>query len=354
MKTIHLFLCLFLFSIAYSYAQLPVIYAEGGDGKNIDWEAVKKQYEEDAEEGDAPFFYNDCAIEFSVTKASSELSPQGKKNYAAQNLSDEDPTTAWVPDNKKGGIDEYFEISSNGLNRIYNGYQANPKLWDENSRVKKFKVYKDNKPLCYLVLKDEMGRQYFELPDHTGYSDEPQNIYRFEIVEVYKGEKYKDVAISEIEWSGCCFAGNTIIGTGNANDISINELKKGQSITVIDLENNLAKSANVTKVAEQKHQSLLVISTPHHRISITPEHPLFVKDYGFISFSRLLKLTGAANYSHLIGSIELMVWNAGKNHTEYEKLSAVTIEKGLVSTYSIRELSEGSAFIANGFITKIY
>jgi len=343
-----------LFCCGRSYAQLPVIYAEGGEDKNVNWEVLKKQYEENAEEGDLPFFYNDCAIEFTVLKASSELAAQGKKNYAAQNLSDEDPTTAWVPESSHNGIGESFEIASSGLNGIYNGYQTNPKLWSENTRVKKLKVYKDNEPLCYLVLKDEMGGQYFELPGHDGYSENSKHHFRFEIVEVYKGTKYKDVAISEIAWSGCCFAENTMIQTGNSTTISINDLKKGQSITIIELENDLAKSANVTQIAEQKHQTLLVISTPHHHISITPDHPLFVKDYGFISFKQLMKRSGTTDYSQLIGTVELLVWNTEKNSTEYEKLSAITVEKGLVNTYSIRALTEGNVFIANGFITKTY
>lgn len=350
MKPIHLFLSLFLFCIAHSYGQLPVIYAEGGDGKNIDWEKIEKEADPDG----PGFFYNDCAMEFSVTKASSELSSQGPKNYFASNLADEDPTTAWVPESRHNGIGEYFEIASNGLNRIYNGYQANPTIWKNNSRVKKFKVYKDAKPLCFLVLKDEMGRQYFDLPDLTGYSDEPRNIYRFEIVEVYEGAKYKDVAVSEIEWSGCCFAENTLINAGPSAAIRINKLETGQSITAIDLKTGATKEANVMKTVQQKHQTLLVVTTLTHSIKITPDHPLFIKDYGFISFNRLMKITGVKDYSDLIDTIELMVWNANTNRQEYEKLSSISVEKGLVMTYSIRGLNAGTAYIANGFITKIY
>jgi hypothetical protein len=125
-----------VFTGMYSYAQLPTIYAEGGEGKNINWEAIKKEYEKNSTEDDLPFFYNDCLMEFSVAKASSVLPAQGNKNYSVNNLSDEDPTTAWIPDNRSYGIGESFEISSRSLNVIYNGYQANPTVWKNNTRVK--------------------------------------------------------------------------------------------------------------------------------------------------------------------------------------------------------------------------
>lgn len=342
-----------VFTGMYSYAQLPTIYAEGGEGKNINWEAIKKEYEKNSTEDDLPFFYNDCLMEFSVAKASSVLPAQGNKNYSVNNLSDEDPTTAWIPDNRNYGIGESFEISSRSLNVIYNGYQANPTVWKNNTRVKKLKVYKDNEPLCFLVFTDEMGAQSFELPVEAGYSDEPKSIFRFEIVEVYKGAKYKDVALSEIEWSGCCVAGNTSITTEHSL-LATDELQTGQTITTLDLETAATKEVQVLKTAHQKHVDLLVISTPTRSITITVSHPLYMKGYGFISFSRLKKLTKVDNYSDLIGTVELLVWNTETGTQEYEKLSAIDIEKKAITTFTIRQLSEGTVFIANGFVTSTY
>ncbi len=337
----------------YSYAQLPVIYAQGGDGKNINWESIKEQIEKNAEEGDVGFFYNDCLMDFTVTKASSVLAAQGKKNYKVQNLSDEDPTTAWVPDSRNYGIGESFEILSRSLNVIYNGYQVNPTVWKNNSRVKKFKVYKDEVPLCFLVLTDEMGAQVFELPVETGYSEDPKSVFRFEIVDIYKGAKYKDVALSEIEWSGCCFAGATTITTENSL-LAIAELKTGESVTALDLETGTAKEVKVLRTTQQKHVNLLTISTPTRSITLTANHPLYVKDYGFISLNRLKKRINVENYSELIGAVELLVWNAETGKTRYEKLSAIETEEAAVNTYTIRSLSEGSVFIANGFVTTTY
>ncbi|MGB6092986.1 MAG: hypothetical protein WBF83_04405 [Moheibacter sp.] len=46
--------------------------------------------------------------------------------------------------------------------------------------------------------------------------------------------------------------------------------------------------------------------------------------------------------------------NAETGKTEYEKLSTIHIKKELVPTYTIQALSEGSVFIANGFVTTAY
>ena len=67
---------------------------------------------------------------------------------------------------------------------------------------KKFKVFQDNKPLCYLMLNDVMGGQYFDLPE-----SELEPIYKFEIVDVYKGERWNDVAITHIDFLGLLFIG---------------------------------------------------------------------------------------------------------------------------------------------------
>jgi hypothetical protein len=347
------FIVLLFFSGLSSYAQLPTIYAKGGEGTNIDWETMIKMHDKNAEEGDLPLFYNDCLREFTVTKASSVLAAQGKKNYQVKNLSDEDPTTAWIPNSKNRGIGESFEILSRSLDVIYNGYQTNPTVWMNNARVKKLKVYKDNIPLCFLQLTDEMGAQAFELPVDVGYLEEPKSAFRFEIVEVYKGAKFQDVALSEIEWSGCCFAENTSITTDNTL-LSVDALKIGESITSIDLETGARKETKILRIAQQKHVNLLVISTPTRSITITANHPLYMKGYGFISFSRLKEIMRAENYIDLIGSTELLIWNKETGKPVYEKLSSVSIKKALVPTYTIKALSEGRVFIANGFVTTTY
>lgn len=57
-----------------------------------------------------------------------------------------------------------------------------------------------------LNLKDEMGGQYFEIGDalHKGRTNQMHEYtVTFEILDVYKGDKYDDTAISAIRFGGC-------------------------------------------------------------------------------------------------------------------------------------------------------
>ena len=166
------------------FPQIPTVKSFGGDGKNINWPKIKAETErkEKAAGGGPGFFYNDCDQGVNPLRASSTLANQGKFNYNIKNINDFNPMTAWVEGKQDYGIGEYFEIKAAGINVIYNGYQASPIAWIENSRVKIFKVYKNNTPICYLELTDEMGSQSFELPDHNRINPSKEHIYKFEIL----------------------------------------------------------------------------------------------------------------------------------------------------------------------------
>jgi hypothetical protein len=130
-------------------------------------------------------------------KASTTLAPQGKYKYLASYVCDDDPTTAWVEGNADYGIGEFLEFNDwvpmgTGEISILNGYQSSKIAWENNSRVKKFKVSINGKEMCIIELGDVMGVQSFMLPANSGGS------LRFTILEVYPGLKWKDTAISGI------------------------------------------------------------------------------------------------------------------------------------------------------------
>lgn len=332
-----------------SFAQLPIIKAEGGTNRNINWPKIKKEAGTDG----PGYFYTDCDQETQPYKASSTLAGQGKKSYGVKNLGDGNPMSAWVEGKPDYGIGESFEIKAAAVNVIYNGYQSTPNNWLENSRVKRFKVYKNNKPLCFLDLKDGMEEQHFELPGHENYNLLNPHIFKFEIVDVYKGSKWPDVAISEVGFRGCCFIESTLIE--NATDAtSISSLKAGDTISGLDLSSGKIQSTIIQKTTKQTHLSVLSVETANKKIVITPDHPLYIKDFGFSSISRYMQTKKILTYEELIGKIELMVLNEHTNQVEYEKVSGLELSKGVFETYSILNLSEGKTFIANGFVTKVY
>ena len=91
----------------------------------------------------------------------------------------------------------------NGLTGFYivNGYAKNEKLFKANSRVKKLKLTIDGTKEYILELEDTMNPQLFDIR----YEQEP-NLDKldaikaeFEILEVYKGEKYEDTVITTLK-----------------------------------------------------------------------------------------------------------------------------------------------------------
>lgn len=332
-----------------SFAQLPVIRAVGGAGKNVNWPQEKK----DADPDGPGYFSNDCSQGVKPTKASSTLAGQGNKNYGVKNLSDYNPMSAWVEGKADYGIGESFEIRAAGVNSIYNGYQSSPKNWIENSRVKRFKVYRNNSPICFLDLTDEMGGQRFELPGHNNYNAEKEYTFKFEIVDVYKGTKWPDVAISEIDVVLCCFVESTVINTESESK-NISNIKLGDKIFSVDINSGKINSTQVEKVTKQTHLSVLKIATEKRQIELTFDHPLYIKDFGFSSISRYMQAKKITEYDDLINKIEILVVDENNQNTVFEKLKKIELTEGTFETYSILQLSEGKTFVANGFVTKVY
>jgi len=326
------------------FGQLPTIKAVGGQGQNIDWAQEKK----DTDPNGPGFFYDDCDMGLTPTKASSTLAQQGSHDYSIKNLNDEDPMTAWVAGGK--GIGEWFEIRSIRVNHIYNGYQSSPQNWLNNSRVKTFKVYKNNKPICLLALTDEMGDQRFELPEDDEHAAMDTNIYKFEIVDIYKGAKWDDVCISEVQNTGCCFSDHTFIN-GNEDLISIPNLKNESDILTVDLETGKTSISKVKLVTTQKHLSLYKLSTATKTIELTIDHPLNFKNYGFTSIHKILQ---NLDTNSIINNLEVMTWNDKLKKVEYEKVTHLNKTEGVFDTYTILKIDIGNTYIANGFITKTY
>jgi len=154
-----------------------------------------------------------CGGFVSAFRASSELPDYKSITYMAQNAHDFNVNTAWVEGKSGHGIGEYLEYSFDmasvekdhrlGITTliIANGYKKSRSAWSANSRVKKLKVYLDQKPYGIVELLDRFEFQTVnigELPlPQTG-----TMTLRFEILEVFPGTKYEDTAISELLFDG--------------------------------------------------------------------------------------------------------------------------------------------------------
>ena len=137
-------------------------------------------------------------------KASSSLNDSYKAKFA----NDLSYKTAWVEGKKDEGIGEYLEYYfKNDSPRITeiiisNGYMKSEETWKNNNRVKKLKLYVNGVPLGVLNLKDSRTDQYFSVGTLGHNKNGTDLILKFEILEIYKGSKYNDTAITEIYFDG--------------------------------------------------------------------------------------------------------------------------------------------------------
>ena len=132
--------------------------------------------------------------------------------YSAAKAHDFDVTTAWVEGNADYGIGEFieyfFDMTASGKHELgvtqiilANGYKKTKKTWEENSRVKKMKMYVDDKPFAVIELLDAFEFQTVDIGKVMLPQQKVMKM-KFEIIEVYPGTKYKDTAISELLFDG--------------------------------------------------------------------------------------------------------------------------------------------------------
>jgi hypothetical protein len=88
---------------------------------------------------------------------------------------------------------------------VFNGYCKSESIWKANSRVKRLKMYYNDIPVCIVELADTWQHQSFDIGKFflsNQYPEAPFQLsngssLKFEIMDIYEGDKYKDVAISE-------------------------------------------------------------------------------------------------------------------------------------------------------------
>ncbi len=137
-----------------------------------------------------------------TVKASSTLPDQNGNSYAAKNLTDDDPATAWIEGQKGDGLGEWLELTFDGPTEIsgitlVNGYEKDDKTLKRNNRVKEIRV-ECGSEILEFTLEDV---DYHEGGDYQsfffGKSMTASKII-VTIVSVYPGSTFKDTCLSEI------------------------------------------------------------------------------------------------------------------------------------------------------------
>lgn len=182
-----------------------------GSGEDISPESYPKDFDETLEGpwqtvGGGCSWY--CGGEMYKQSSSSHLPASKTITYTVQNTHDFDLRTAWSEGKDDYGIGEsisfYFKPKSPRVNQIqiWNGYQKTTELYAKNSRPKTLKLYINGEAKYMLHLQDTMAVQLFSIAPVHSDKDGVDLELKLEIVEVYKGSKWKDTTISEINFNG--------------------------------------------------------------------------------------------------------------------------------------------------------
>lgn len=128
---------------------------------------------------------------------------QKSMNYKVENVTDDNPSTAWIEGVSDDGIGQFIQFSSNNTFRvdkidIINGFSKNQKTYMKNNRVKKVIIEFSDKSQQVYELED--NNMEYQTIDIGGINT---NSVKVIIQEVYtNGRVYKDTCISEISVYG--------------------------------------------------------------------------------------------------------------------------------------------------------
>ena len=296
---------------------------------------------------------------FKVT-ASSTLEASSSYDYNPQNTHDFNFETAWVEGVKGNGVGEYlkYEFSAAGPRItniiIANGYVKTEKAWKNNNRVKKLKVFFNEEPIIILHLEDKRAEQHFEI-DPIGLADrkntkEYENVFwklKFEILEVYPGDKYEDTVISEIYFDGVdvhCFAAGTLITMADRSKKPIEEIKVGEKVLSYDADSATYFATEVTELADVIHNNLIKITwSDYSSVTCTQDHPFLNTEGQWMSFDP--KKT-KKDYMYDTVS-ELSTGSTMKTLNGLLSVRNIEILHSSQRTYTIVSLKKGNVFFAN-------
>jgi hypothetical protein len=291
--------------------------------------------------------------------SSSFLKDDEKITYLPNNIHDFDLFTAWVPDNTNGSIGKkinfHFKPFAPRVNEIliWNGYIKNTDLWKSNSRVAKFKMIVNGKPTAILELKDLNNTQSFKINPIQSTDSTKDLILTLEILEVYKGSKYEDVAVSEINFDGLdvhCFAAGTQITMADNSTKNIEQIAKDDWVLSFDNTTNKLTKTQVSELIQARHSNLLKLKFFDREIITTDDHPFWTADKNWAAIN---PVKSNENYDQSIEVAQLKIGDRIFIPTENKFIDITSIEKieKVQLTYTI-ELITNDNFIANGLLVK--
>lgn len=364
-----------LLSVSFSFSQsneLKIIYPEIGEEIDLSEENIQrlkmKFKEEGISEEDYEAYLEEelyftilgcswyCGGGPDTVISSSHLLQYKEITYEAKNAHDFDLRTAWVEGVEGYGIVEYLEYYfEHGppltTVLIYNGYLKTNKAWEENSRVKTIKLWINDEPYTILALEDTKAIQSFEIGTWQAPEGE-ELVLKFEICDIYKGTKYKDAAITELEFDGTgvhCFISGTLITMSDGNSKRIEDIIPGDKILSYNIITSVFEESSVKNVTSQMHHNLYKFDFGLTAIIATHDHPFLSVNKGWVS----MMPTSSVSYLNIENTMVLekgynLLTLGESNNLNSAKLLDIKRFEGCYKTYAITRLSKNYVYFANG------
>ncbi|MDR3002349.1 MAG: hypothetical protein LBU89_13940 [Fibromonadaceae bacterium] len=359
------------------------------------WEVFGLKFFSHAQDDLYALYYYGGKNQVEITASSYLESNYKTINYLPENIHDGSYKTAWVPGVKgaKGyGIGEYITYHFNQATPeitkviIANGYVKSEKAYRDNSRPKKLKMYIDNKLVAILNLQDIRREQIFKFEPigseeglkkwneygkfYFGDKDRKEKIFeemnelnklprwtmKFEILEVYKGNKYDDTPITQIYFDnyfsgiGLCLGAGTKILMADNSLKNIELIKAGDMIKSYDFENKKLIDTEVAKLLSAQHSNLKKLKFTDNEIITTTDHPFWTDKNAWAAIDAE---KANNNYVQKTKVADLKkgdkIFVPEKN--AFSKILDIENISGSQMTYTI-DLSKSDNFIANGLLVK--
>jgi len=222
--------------------------------------------------------------------------------------------------------------------------------------------------------------KYFIGSDEGNYIEEPYFIFELQYCDWERGQslskKYIDIKIDgsisssnylDFQYPkgtyrskevcnricGCaaCFDGNSKVLVNKSDFTLIKDLKIGQKILSYDFDSDEYFEASILDLVKVKHDNLVELYFNHDTIISTDDHPYFVVDKYWSSFSPNATEFNYTNYEK-VNKIEvgdMFVLSDG----ELTKLLGFSYLNDSRDTYTITKLDKGNTFFVNGILVGV-
>lgn len=221
-------------------------------------------------------------------------------------------------------------------------------------------MYVQGREYAILNLEDSYAEQKFVIPPIKYMKEVKDKSYlkdlliRFEIMEVYKGEKYDDTVISDILFQaneGFAFEENTKVMMANGSLKEIKNIKVGDKIATLN--NNKIATAKVIDIDKEPIYTgdMIVIDFGDKEINTT-EKQVFFTEKGLKAFDISARLYEGYENINVLEKGDKIYFVDKSGKIQLKKIKNIE-RSSCYMCYTITKVENGNNFIADGAVVGV-